>query len=260
MKKSVVKSLLYMGIASVGFALSGFAWQQVNVKNETKSESIVKDDGFAVLELFTSQGCSSCPPADAVVAKYALENNPNIIPMSFHVDYWNYIGWQDPFSKATFSERQREYAVLMNTQGNYTPQLIINGKYELVGSKESAVYNLVNKELVIRKQHTIAIKKLFLNENHLDLEFALDSEIPNAVVHVALVKKKEFTHIKRGENSGLKQTNYNIVYNFKTVPSSSDKVSFEFRKEWIATDFLVVAYLQNSKTGKILTAVKSEIN
>ena len=259
MKKSIIKSFLFVGVFSIGLLISGFAWQQVIVKNEIKQEVVKKADGFVVLELFTSQGCSSCPPADAVIAKYVLENDPNIIPMAFHVDYWNYIGWKDPFSKAQFSERQRDYASMMNSQGNYTPQLVINGKHELVGSKENAINEIVNKELALKKQYTISIEKVTLSDNQVIVDYNVVNSAPNTIINLALVKKEAFTSIKRGENSGLKQTNYNIVFDFKTVSSSNNKSSFEFSKEWSASDFLVVAYLQNSKTGTILAATKSEI-
>lgn len=82
---------------------------------------------FIVLELFTSQGCSSCPPADKVLEKLALKNDPEVLLLSFHVDYWDYIGWKDPFSKNEYSQRQGAYdAALKSTV--YTPQLIVNGR------------------------------------------------------------------------------------------------------------------------------------
>lgn len=224
---------------------------QVSLKNSTV--------GFAVLELFTSQGCSSCPPADAVLGTYALENNPNIIALAFHVDYWNYISWKDPFSKAQFSERQRTYANMMKAQGNYTPQLIINGKRELVGSRESEIKDIVAAELAIKKQNTIAIKKATLNNNQVEVAYNFDGAAANTVINLALVKKQEFTSIKRGENNGLKQTSYNIVFDFKTVSSASNAESFEFKKERTTSDFFVVVYLQNNKTGKVLASSKSEI-
>lgn len=259
MKHPFIKTVLYIGILIICLFASGFTLQKVTEKKEVKSAQ----EGFVVMELFTSQGCSSCPPADSVLEKFALENNPNVIPLAFHVDYWNYIGWKDPFSKAEFSERQRHYAQMMNLQGCYTPQLIINGKYELVGSKEKAIQNLVNDELAIKKLSSINMKHPILKENQLSIEYDIDTIVPNTVVNVALVKKKELTNIKRGENNGLKQTSYNIVYDFKSVANTkktSNKSSFEFKKDWLTSDFMIVAYLQNTKTGSILAGAKVEIN
>jgi hypothetical protein len=258
MKLPFIKTAFYTGIILICLLVSSFTLQKVIEKKEVKSHQ----EGFAVLELFTSQGCSSCPPADAVLAKYVLQNNPNIIPLAFHVDYWNYIGWIDPFSKAQFTDRQHNYANQLNAQGNYTPQLIINGKYELVGSKENEINNLVNKELTIKKEFNITIKKTSIANNLLNIEYYADTN-PNTVVNLALVKKKEFTSIKRGENNGLKQTNYNIVYDFKSVTNatkSNFKTNFQFKPDWLATDFMVVAYIQNTKTGNIIAVTKNEIN
>jgi hypothetical protein len=259
MKNTFLKTALYTGMILVSLAVSSFTLKKVIENKEIKTST----EGFAVLELFTSQGCSSCPPADSVLGKYALENNPNVIPLAFHVDYWDYIGWKDPFSKAEFSERQRKYSQIMNLRGSYTPQLVINGKHEVVGSKEGTIQNLVNQELGIKKQFAISIKPVFLKGNQLNVEYEVDNLTPSTVVNLALVKKKEFTSIKRGENSGLKQTNYNIVYDFKSVINTKkigNKMNFEFNKDWLSTDFMVVAYLQNTKTGVILACSKIEIN
>jgi hypothetical protein len=265
MKNSILQTILFSSLVILSLAISSFTLKHIVGNKEPKKETATTSqpntshDGFAVLELFTSQGCSSCPPADEVLSKYATLNNPAIFPLAFHVDYWNYLGWKDPFSKAQFSERQRHYANVMNSQGNYTPQLIINGKHELVGSKENLINDIVMQELAIKKQNTISITKATLNDNQINIEYALESTTPNTVVNLALIKKEEFTSIRRGENSGLKQTSYNIVFDFKTVYNVSNSDSFKFNKEWLSTDFIIVAYLQNIKTGEILIATKSEI-
>lgn len=256
MKTTSQQTVGYTVLVMLALLISSFTLKQIIVKKESKTTK----EGFAVLELFTSQGCSSCPPADAVLAKYALQNNPNIIPLAFHVDYWNYIGWKDPFSKAQFSSRQKDYTAVLQSQGSYTPQLVINGQDELVGSNESGVKALVAKALATKKQQSIALNKATLKGSQVEVAFAVEATMPNTVINLALVKREEFTSIKRGENTGLKQTSYNIVFDFKTVPSNSSTESFEFKKEWIAADYFVVAYLQNNKTGAILAASKVEIN
>lgn len=259
MKNLIYKTIVNTILLIFFIGLSSFGLKKVLDNTQIKTEK----NGFVVLELFTSQGCSSCPPADAVLAKYALQNNPNIIPLAFHVDYWNYIGWKDPFSKTQFTDRQRNYVNQLNAQGNYTPQLIINGKYELVGSKENQIKKLVDQELILETKNSISIKKQNISLEQLNVEFELNSYMPNTIVNVALVKKKEFTNIKRGENSGLQQTNYNIVYDFNSIPNTpklSNKTSFKFKSDWITSDFLIVAYLQNIKTGQIISGTKSIIN
>lgn len=255
MKNTLQNTIVYTAGIIVVLLISSFTLKQVIQSKEAKPIN----SGFAVLELFTSQGCSSCPPADAVLAKYAMQNNPNILPLAFHVDYWNRLGWKDPFSKAQFSQRQNDYANIMNTQGNYTPQVIINGQQELVGSNESVIKEWVNDALAAKNQPIILIKKSVLIDNQITIEYDANSKLSNTVINLALVKKQELTSIKRGENNGLKLTNYNIVFDFKTLSSSTNTANFEFNEKWLPSDFFVALYLQNSKTGKILAATKSEI-
>jgi hypothetical protein len=229
---------------------------------QAKEKPIKINSGFAVLELFTSQGCSSCPPADAILGKFALENNPNIIPLAFHVDYWNRLGWKDPFSNAEFSNRQRDYAQQMNSQNIYTPQLIINGKYDVLGSDENTIKKKINQELTIDKKTSIVIKEAQIKDNLLNVEFDLDKVSSTSVVNIALVKKKEFTAIKRGENSGLKQTNYNIVFDFKSISKpikSNNKVDFDFQNNWVLSDFKIVVYAQSFPNGEITNVAQKEL-
>lgn len=258
MGNSIYKTIFIALIIMTFLVSSSFTMKEFFENQQEKKDQ----NGFVVLELFTSQGCSSCPPADAVLAQYANQNNPNIIPLAFHVDYWNRLGWSDPFSKSEFTQRQNNYASNLNTEENYTPQIIINGKHELVGSYKSEIANIVTKELKIKSNFNVSIKSASVKNNLLNIEFEADTN-QNIVLNLALVKKKEFTSINRGENSGLKQTSYNIVFDFKTISKytkNNNKSSFQFNSDKIPSDYLVVAYLQNSNTGVVIGATKSEIN
>ena len=98
-----------------------------------------KDASFAVVELFSSEGCSSCPAADLLVSKltaWARQNNEPVYPLTFHVDYWNNLGWRDVFSRSEFTQRQAAYARIFKDQGMYTPQMIVNGSEAFVGSDQ----------------------------------------------------------------------------------------------------------------------------
>ncbi|MGH9465120.1 MAG: DUF1223 domain-containing protein, partial [Thermoanaerobaculia bacterium] len=103
--------------------------------------------GPVLLELFTSQGCSSCPPADRLLSRLAAArgSEPVVVPLAFHVDYWNHIGWEDPFSQGRWSARQRAYALAFGRDGVYTPQLVVDGTEELVGSDERAVRRAIER-------------------------------------------------------------------------------------------------------------------
>ena len=102
-----------------------------------------------VLELFTSQGCSSCPPADALLSRLRHEDfgGSTVIPLAYHVDYWNHLGWSDPFSSPRWSQRQNLYARALKNAQVYTPQLIINGAVQMVGSADSPIRAEIERQL-----------------------------------------------------------------------------------------------------------------
>src|SRR5579872_5297720 len=105
------------------------------------SSAAFSQNNPVVIELFTSQGCSSCPAADKNLAELIEEAEKKGLPvygLSFHVDYWNYIGWKDPYSRSEYTARQREYSSFLNSETVYTPQMIVNGEVEFVGSDKKA--------------------------------------------------------------------------------------------------------------------------
>src|ERR1700712_5296387 len=123
---SALKFMTLGWLALVTIALTSF----INKKHTTTTSG---DKGFAVIELFTSEGCSSCPPADAVIAKVEKESaDKPIYILAFHVDYWNRLGWKDVFSSAAYSARQNQYAQWLNLSSVYTPQVVVNGRTEFV--------------------------------------------------------------------------------------------------------------------------------
>lgn len=219
--------------------------------------------GFVVLELFTSQGCSSCPPADEILNEYALLDQAEIIPLAYHVDYWNYLGWKDPFSNKECTDRQKAYAKLLQTN-LYTPQLVINGEREFVGSSRLEIANAIKKEL----KYT-ANRSTFIDLNQIDcidnrmLKIKYTTSLKeNCNVILILVQKKGFSEIKRGENRGLQQTNYAIVTNFtsKTLKNKTDTVFLEFTSKNKRSDFKVVALIQNMNTGQVIASDQKEID
>ena len=123
MKKSIKNRLLIILIAGSVILFSFVSIMRD--KKEMKTSAVPK--GFAVVELFTSEGCSSCPPADAAIATLLNKNLDKTYILSFHVDYWNKLGWKDNFSKQEYSARQQDYARSLSLQGVYTPQVIVNG-------------------------------------------------------------------------------------------------------------------------------------
>jgi hypothetical protein len=180
---------------------------------------------FAILELFTSEGCSSCPPADRLLPQLASAD-PNIIAMSFHVDYWNHLGWTDPFSKTEFSERQREYAERFHLKSIYTPQLIINGEYELVGSSRSTAEADIKKVLNEKSAVRIEIDGVKNEGNKLSISCHLEGEWAKTSLTAVVVQKHAEMKVKAGENGGRKLSHTNVVRSFIQKPAMQ-KMNFE---------------------------------
>lgn len=149
----------------------------------------------AVVELFTSQGCSSCPPADAVLAE--LANRNDVIALAYHVDYWDYIGWPDTFGDAAYSDLQRDYAASWNAPRIYTPQLVINGREDVVGSRRNEVENALADAML-----PLSID-VHCEDDMMDISVAAqpDLNVDSTVVWLVTFKSMATVDIERGENS-----------------------------------------------------------
>ena len=129
--------LLFVGAFAMAASMSLASDQAGEVGNKGTDEKDEAKESFAVVELFTSEGCSSCPPPDALLAEIledARKDGRRVFCLSFHVDYWNRLGWTDPYSAPAFSRRQQSYAQAFKNDQVYTPQMIVNGTEEFVGS------------------------------------------------------------------------------------------------------------------------------
>ena len=231
-------------------------------KTAPKQHTIPQNaDGFAVMELFTSQGCSSCPPADNLLGKYAAQNNDKIIALAFHVDYWNRLGWTDSFSSEKYSNRQRDYSTTINNSSVYTPQLVINGTKEFVGSDNTKISSEIENALKQNPALSITINKTERTGNKLSINYSLDKTYNNTTLQSALVQKQEFTNILKGENRGLKLTNYNVVRDFISIPAK-DKTAFidlQIPAGYNEKDFSIVVFVQEDASGKIIGATKKSL-
>lgn len=223
-----------------------------------KSKVIQVNKNVVVLELFTSQGCSSCPAADRLLGNYSKRND--IIALSFHVDYWNRLGWKDPFSNHLFSERQQKYASIFGKGSVYTPQLIVNGDKEMVGSDEDKISNVIKEFQKKCSSSQISIDEIKMENNKIIVMTSLKGLLKNSSLNIALVQNKITTNIKAGENEGLQITNYNVVRRFKTINSpAAEKVTtiIDAFEGFNNKESSIIAFLQDVETNKIYTAVKS---
>lgn len=166
-------------------------------RHALKSNTNMETAPVIVLELFTSQGCSSCPPADKVLGKYAESNDNTIFPLSFYVDYWNYIGWDDPYSRQQFTQRQQQYAKQLKASV-YTPQLFINGKQEVIGSDSNKIAALV--AAVSRHKATVQITgNAIVKQEKAMVSYTLEGSSEDENINIALVRKKVSTKVQRGK-------------------------------------------------------------
>jgi len=159
-----------------------------------------------VVELYTSQGCSSCPPADQFLAE--LATRPDVIALSLHVDYWDYIGWKDPYGSPLMTERQRRYASALGLHYVFTPQMIVDGRESVVGSNRIAV----ESALVAARTRGKAVRISFRPDGGgVAVIAAGPAPVDGATVWLAVYDRDHETEVMRGENAGRKLRNANVV-------------------------------------------------
>jgi hypothetical protein len=227
-----------------------------------KQDYSVKGNGFAVLELFTSEGCSSCPPAESLLARIQKEaGNKPIYLLAYHVDYWNRLGWKDVFSSPQFSKRQYQYSQQLPAQV-YTPQLVVNGSSEYIGSDETAVSNAIQAALNGSSEVSLNVTGQ-LQAGKLHLDYQVTGNTGNSQLLVALVQKHAVSEVKRGENQGRTLSHVQIVrdlqvFNVKHNQKGSEQVSLPagFNKE----EWEFISMIQDSGTGAIEAATRVAVS
>ena len=155
------------------------------------------DTAPVVLELFTSQGCSSCPPADALLRE--LNAREGVIALSFHVDYWDYLGWKDPFSRPEWTARQRSYARLLGDDRVYTPELVVNGRDGFVGSSRTQAAKAIESAAGRRAGATLAVQ---IAKNEATITATRTESAAALRVDAFVVESGLATQITAGENDG----------------------------------------------------------
>ena len=203
-----------------------------------------------VVELFTSQGCSSCPPADEILSQ--LSDREDVIPLALHVDYWDYIGWQDVFARHDFTRRQKTYARTGGWKMIYTPQMVINGQDDVVGSRPMRLAELIRKHAEQPAHVTLDVQRDG-NEIVIRAE-ARDSLRPCDIQVVRYVPRAE-VEITRGENAGHRLTYTNIARTWDVVARWDGRGVYEGRVRIDAGEPVVVL-VQEPGTGHIVAAAR----
>ena len=208
--------------------------------------------GPVVVELYTSQGCSSCPPADRFLAE-ELADRDDVIALALHVDYWDYIGWKDDFADPAYTQRQRGYARAAGSRTIYTPQMVIGGLDHVIGSHPSDVKRLINAHKAQASDVTVD-----LNRDGDDLSIALDpGSYDRARMSVQLVRytEQETRDIRRGENAGRKLVYANIVTDWVRLGGWNMRAARQMTTS-VSGDDPIVVLVQHEGNGPIVAAAR----
>ncbi len=261
--KTFPLKLVLMLLVSGGF-LSFFIGRKttnepIQSSNNSRQMSQNSSNGIAVLELYTSEGCSSCPPADDILR--GVVHQENVFAMAFHVTYWNRLGWKDSFSQKVFDERQYAYGSRFQKDGVYTPQLVVNGTEEFVGSRKAQTENAIKKGLATPALAQIELSKT-LKDNKIAIKFKLSGDFINAVLNFVVVESDFSTKVTRGENEGRILKHDNVVRDFQTVEVKNTERVHEVSvmKNWQLPNCTLIVFLQDKKTGQVLGASKIGLN
>lgn len=254
----ILKNLITVStFTALLFATSAFIHQ--NKDQKTAQHPASENNGFAILELFTSEGCSSCPPADELMGKIQKEyKNEPVYLLSYHVDYWNRLGWKDRFSTAENSQRQQQYSRILNSQV-YTPQLVVNGKTEFVGSDENNIKNAIQKALFASKKTNVELSAA-ASQNTIDVQYKTPSTGSQNMLLINLVEKHSSTQVGKGENEGRHLHHWQIVHQQNQISLNKQQAGttiFKLPEGFLPENWEVIAFIQNMKTGEISGSAKT---
>jgi hypothetical protein len=182
--------------------------------------------GPVVVELFTSQGCSSCPPADALLGELAMRED--VIALALHVDYWDYIGWEDTFAMPEMTARQHGYAHAQGSTVVYTPQIVVGGRDHVVGVRPMAVADLIQADYAASDPVTVDVARDG-GEIRVSAEAHMDPPRPAMVVQVVTFSPHEEVQIERGERAGTVSSHYNVVTSWQVVADWDGSLPFNAR-------------------------------
>ena len=240
----IISSVIFAGLTYLSFL-----WYPVQPTD-------VGEDAILV-ELFTSQGCSSCPPADKVLQKLnqeAQDGKLSLVALSYHVDYWNRLGWRDPYSQAAFSDRQRIYARHINDRGVYTPQLVINGQSGHIGSRQREVRAAI-AEANLLPVEIEAAATWSQQENTIKIDYNLSEFRDQATLQLALVSTEVDNEVPRGENRGRHLSHTNVVRELIAIEQTDTEGSYsvDLPAELQGNaDLAVVLFVQNTRNMAVL--------
>lgn len=234
-------------------------------ENPIPGKESTAEKQYVLVELFTSEGCSSCPPADKVLARLKSEQpveNVEIVPLALHVDYWNYLGWRDEFSSNAFSQRQSGYAERFKLDSIYTPQMVVDGQNQFVGSNFETAVGSIKESAKTRKA---SVELAVLNGNlNIKINELPAHDVSN--VWLAITEDNLQTDVRRGENSGKKLPHAAVARNLKLIGNiAADKKSFVKSEnltvppEWKNENVSLVVFVQGQNSKNVFAVGKKKL-
>lgn len=214
---------------------------------------VVADTGPVVVELYTSQGCSSCPPADEMLTELAALDN--VIPLALHVDYWDYIGWADEFANPAHTQRQQNYARAAGATTIYTPQFVVGGRDTVVGAKAMMLAESISSHSQIDMPVGVDLE---MEGDQIAISATWDaSEAAGGqmVVQLVRVTSEETVDIRRGENAGNSLSYSNIVQSWDVLAEWDGAAPLSLNAEVTEADMIAVI-VQAGTNGPILGAAR----
>jgi len=214
---------------------------------------MAQDSNPVVIELFTSQGCSSCPPADALLLEYG--DRDDVITLALHVDYWDYIGWPDTFARPEHTDRQRAYASAAHKRMIYTPQMILNGETSIVGNQPDDLTLAISNHLA--RQPLVS---LHVQLHGADLQISAqnlgyDSADGDLIVQIMRYIPEETVEIRRGENAGKSISYGSVVTGMDVLTRWDGQSDLRFSTD-VSSDDLFVVLVQEDNHGPVLAAAR----
>ena len=218
-------------------------------------QAMAEDTGPVVVELFTSQGCSSCPPADAILGELAARED--VLPLSFHVDYWDYIGWKDTFADPQYTARQFAYRDLIGARVVYTPQMIIDGALDVPGSRAGQVETAIAQA---RESRGDGVALTISDDDGMrsaHLSNAAGTAVPSRLF-VVVFRTEATVAIARGENRGRTITYHNVVEGLFDAGRWNGRTAQEVSLPRAASGQGVVLLVQDASTGRMRAVARAD--
>ena len=216
-----------------------------------------------IVELYTSEGCSSCPPADQWISKLGqtISDDFHAVPLAFHVDYWDQLGWRDPFSDSRYTERQQELAINNRQRSIYTPEFLVSGKEARGTTAVVKEIQAANTELA---KVMITLGVMPLQGDQLAAELLVDNSVNGAELYLAVFENNIVREIEGGENSGLTLHHDFVVRHWMqaaTMPSGEYKGVHQIvvDKAWNTSELGLAAVVIDPETGETLQALSADL-